>query len=393
MKERDQGAMDIVVFGSFGPTGGVQKCLALMIPHWVRLGFRVELVLFRGGQLFQEDELAGLVTVVSIPTRRKLATVILLARYLRHRRPRVVLSSARIANLINVAANLLVGNRRKAVVCVTSPPGRSGSEVGRWSRRRRAKQRWMKWLYPYTRGIIAISEGVKEELVGLVGLPEENIEVVYNGVLSPAIRNRAMEPTGHPWLTDVDAPVILSAGRLAREKDYSTLIRAFARLRLERSARLLILGEGPERAALQDLVDQLDLGDSVALPGYKGNPYAYMVGAHLFVMSSLWEGFGNVIAEALCLGTPVVATNCPVGPREILGDGQWGRLVEPGDVAGLAATMRASLDEARFRSPALVRHCKRFEADYAAMEYLRVMGLMPVGPAANGTVTTEEKTP
>lgn len=379
MNGNGAGPVDITVFGSFAPAGGVQNRLALMIPHWVRHGLTVEVVVFRGGQLFHARELEDLVSVRSIPARHKLVVMAGLARYLLHRRPRVVLSSARIPNVINLAAHLLA-RREGAVVCVTNPPGRSGAESARWYKQRRAKLRWIRWLYPHARGIIAISEGVKRDLVALTGLPGERIEVVYNGILSPVVRARAAEPVEHPWFDDGAIPVLVSAGRLAPQKDYPTLIRAFARLRRDRAARLLILGEGPDRRLLEDLVKTLDLSESIHLPGHVQNPYGYMVRAAAFVMASRWEGFGNVIAEALCLGTPVVATDCPGGPREILGDGRWGHLVPPGDETALAAAMAASLREGRSGpAPALTDHCARFEARRAALEYLRVMGFKAKG--------------
>ena len=368
------------MFGSFAPAGGVQNRLAHMIPHWVGRGLRVEVVTFRGGELFHRERIGDLVSFHALPARRKTGAVVGLAAYLRRRRPRVVLSCARIPNLINIAAGLLAGGGRRAVVCVTNPPGRSGRESSRWLRRRRRKLRWMRWLYPHARGIIAISEGVKTDLVRLVGLPADRVRVVYNGVLNPLVEKGAAAPPPHPWLEDGAVPVVLSAGRLARQKDYPTLMRAFARLGSGRPARLLVIGEGPERGALERLAEELGITASVRLAGHVENPYAYMAHADLFVMASRWEGFGNVIAEALCLGTPVVATTCPGGPSEILAEGRYGRLVAPGDAAALAAAMAEALDEGRAGAPAgLADHCARFRAGHAALEYLRVMGLAVEG--------------
>jgi len=378
-KERVE-AVDIALFGSFAPKGGVQNRLAMMIPHWVQRGLRVEIVVFRDGQLFYPDVLAPLVTLHRLSAQTKLGAAIGLARYLRLRQPRVTLTSARIPNLISLSANLLAGRRGRAVVCVTNPPGRSGAETPQWRRRRRGKLRWMRWLYPSADAVVAISEGVKADLVRLAGLSAERVRVIYNGVLTPEVLRKAETPLAHPWFNDPATPVVVSAGRLSLQKDFAGLIRAFAKLRARRAARLVILGEGPERQGLQDLAQSLGVAVDCQLPGYTENPYAYMARAQVFVLSSVWEGFGNVVAEALCLGTPVVATACPGGPREILGEGRWGRLVAPGDAQALADAMEKALGEQRTDAPApsRERHCRRFSAEYAAAEYLRVMGLSEV---------------
>jgi glycosyltransferase involved in cell wall biosynthesis len=136
----------------------------------------------------------------------------------------------------------------------------------------------------------------------------------------------------------------LAVGRLGRVKDYPTLIRAFAKLRENREVRLVILGEGNERSRLESLVRELKLQDCVKMPGYVSNPFAYMARASLFALTSLREGLSNVLVEALYCGCPAVATDCPVGPREVLRGGEYGRLVPVGDDNALAQAMLESLD-------------------------------------------------
>ena len=161
--------------------------------------------------------------------------------------------------------------------------------------------------------------------------------------------------------------MIMGAGRLAKQKDFATLIRAFARVRQQRPARLLILGEGEERQRLEALAGELGIRQDVSLPGYEQNPYKFMSKAALFVLSSAWEGFGNVLVEALASGARVLATDCRDGPREILEAVGQGRLVQVGDSEAMAREMLASLDE--MRVPASAGALRAFTLDYVVDQY------------------------
>jgi glycosyltransferase involved in cell wall biosynthesis len=182
------------------------------------------------------------------------------------------------------------------------------------------------------------------------------------------------ERPAHPWLTAGGPPVVLGVGRLTAQKDFATLIGAFALVRKRRSARLLIIGEGEERARLLGLVSLLGLRDSVDLPGFEPNPLPSMRAAHLLVMSSTWEGFGNVLVEALYCGTPVVSTDCPHGPREILADGDYGRLVPVRDREALAVAILDTLDEAPDRQK-LQRRAADFSVERSGDRYRETLGL------------------
>jgi glycosyltransferase involved in cell wall biosynthesis len=192
--------------------------------------------------------------------------------------------------------------------------------------------------------IVAVSEGVADDLVSEVGLPRSAIRVIYNPVVTPELAARAEEPLVHPWLVPGSAPVLLAAGRLSAQKDFPTLLRAFARVRAARPARLIILGEGELRAQLEAQAVALGLGEDVQFPGFVENPYAYMRRAGVFVLSSAWEGFGIVLVEAMACGAPVVSTDCPVGPAEILEGGRYGPLVPIGDDGALAHAILSALD-------------------------------------------------
>jgi glycosyltransferase involved in cell wall biosynthesis len=195
--------------------------------------------------------------------------------------------------------------------------------------------------------------------------------VVYNPVITPEIMALARQTPDHPWFAAGGPPVILAVGRLTPQKDFPTLLRAFAEVRRRRPARLLILGEGEERAALEALGADLGVAADVALPGFRENAMAYMAGSALFVLSSAWEGLPTVLIEALAAGTRVVSTDCPSGPREILQDGRLGSLVPVGDVAALADAMTAAL--ARPAAPAPAEALTPFTRDAAVDHYLRLI--------------------
>jgi glycosyltransferase involved in cell wall biosynthesis len=168
--------------------------------------------------------------------------------------------------------------------------------------------------------------------------------VIYNPIITESILAQAKQPVEHPWFQSGLPPVILGVGRLAPQKDFATLLRAFALVRQQRAARLLILGEGPERQRLEALAAELRIDKDVSLAGYDQNPYRFMSKASVFVLSSAWEGFGNVLVEALAVGAPVVATDCRDGPREILTSAGQGRLAPVGDSATLAKEIVATID-------------------------------------------------
>ena len=192
----------------------------------------------------------------------------------------------------------------------------------------------MQRTYLHADAIVAVSNGVADDLANVVGLPRECVTTIYNPTVHPQLLALAQARLEHPWFAAGAPPVVLGVGRLGKSKDFPTLIKAFARLRTERPARLLILGGTDKvskwdesRDQLMALAAELGVVDDVSLPGFVANPFAYMTRAAVFVLSSQYEGFPNVLVEALACGCPVVSTDCPSGPSEILDKGKYGRLV------------------------------------------------------------------
>jgi glycosyltransferase involved in cell wall biosynthesis len=260
-----------------------------------------------------------------------------LARYLRSEGPEVLLSGGNYPNFAAVAGRWLGRSSTRVVLSHHSDLSR---EAG--------KKPFVRWtvrhLYPRCDRVVTVSQGVADELVDKGGVPASRITTIYNPVVSPEIRSRLGEEVDHPWLQPGQPPVVLGIGRLHAQKDFPTLLRAFARIREQREAKLLILGVGKHerhRNALLALGADLGIEQDMDLPGFLPHPFAIMARASVFVLSSAWEGLPTALIEAMACGCPVASTNCASGPAEILDQGKYGPLVPVGDDAALA---RAALE-------------------------------------------------
>jgi glycosyltransferase involved in cell wall biosynthesis len=313
-----------------------------LVRGFVDLGRQIDLVVMRA----EGPHLGGLpaeVRLVRLGVRHSLLAPPALARYLRRARPRALLAAKDRAGRAAVLARALAGTETRIVL-------RLGTNLSTAMAGRPAIARWLRYwpirrLYPRVDQIVAVSQGVAEDTAQIARLPADRIRVIRNPVITPALLALARAPCPHPWLEAGEPPVILGMGRLQRQKDFPTLVRALAQVRQDRPCRLLILGEGSGRARLEALVSELGIEAHVDLPGFQPNPFPYLARAALFVLSSAWEGSPNALTEAMALGTPVVSTDCPSGPRELLNGGRFGPLVPVGDVAGLARAIAATLDE------------------------------------------------
>lgn len=210
--------------------------------------------------------------------------------------------------------------------------------------RSRRKIRRARMSYPYADAAVGISLGVSSELREVCGVSSGRIHTIYNPAVPDDLPLKVRETPEHPWYREPGPPLIVSIGRLHRQKDFPTLLTAFARLLERRPARLLVLGKGPQLSELLKLTGELGISKHVDFPGFVDNPYAFLARARLFVQSSRHEGFGNVLVEAMACGCPVVSTDCPSGPREILEGGRWGQLVAVGDSVALAEAMVRAME-------------------------------------------------
>lgn len=219
---------------------------------------------------------------------------------------------------------------------------------------------------------MAVSRGAADDLIRTAGVPARLVRVIYNPVITLQLKSLAAEPVDHPWFAAGQPAVVLGIGRLTQQKQFAVLIGAFAVLRQNVDCRLAILGEGEDRNALEGLVRDLGLTESVALLGFVKNPFSYLLRSSLFVLSSAWEALPTVLIESLWLGVPVVATDCPSGPDEILHGGRYGKLAPPGDVEALARAMQDALGAERCTVPESI--FKPFSIEVAVNEYIRLIG-------------------
>lgn len=351
--------------------GGAERTAVTLLGHLAERGASVDLVLFAAEGPYLREVPAS-VEVVDLGAGRARRALPGLVRYLRRRRPEALLAVLDRTIVLSLIAAFLGRVPVRVVGRVGSTMSLASAGSDRWQDRLRPSL--ARILYGRCDEIVAISHGVARDLVERIGLPGSRIRVVHNPVDVGGLARRAEGGTGHPWFACDGPPVVLGMGRLTRQKDFPTLVRAFARVRRRRPARLVILGEGEERGPLEDLARAEGVEGDVDLPGFVEDPAPYLGRAGVFVLSSAWEGFGNVLVEALAVGTPVVATDCESGPREILADGRWGRLVEVGDADAMADAVVAALEE-EADADALRGRARDFAPDVVLPGYLRALGL------------------
>ena len=349
--------------------GGVQRSMLLLAEGFLQNGFQVDLVVGQAKGPFLTQVPAG-VRLIDLRVRHMRAALPGLVHYLRNSSPAALLSSQTHANILAVAARCLANRKMRLVLCEHNDMASVVRAPGAGSNRLRPL--FARVFYPLADGVVAVSVGTADSLSAMTGLPRQSIRVFYNPLIPPDLETRKQAPCSHPWLAAGQPPVLLAVGRLAPQKDFPCLLRAFSIMRKRQEIRLLILGEGPERPSLESLVNELGLQTNVDMPGFVENVFACMARASIFVLSSAWEGFGNVLVEAMACGVPVVATNCPSGPAEILEGGRHGRLVPVGDPIALAEALQATLASAPGIESARER-ANQFTIERAVQDYLSLL--------------------
>jgi glycosyltransferase involved in cell wall biosynthesis len=378
--------------------GGAERMMVTLAGALHEMGHRVDLVLGRAVGNFLDEVHPG-VRVVDLGARtiltalpallrfpadgvhmlpaflppappRVLGSIPALARYLRAERPEAMLSALNYSNLAAVWA------RRLADVPTHLALSERNTLSVRASRSRerslRALPAMIRRFYPWADAVSAVSDGVADDLSRIAGIPRASIVTTWNPVVSPALAEAAAQPLDHAWFRPGEPPVVLAAGKLRPQKDFTTLIDAFAKLRAKRPARLVILGEGPEQGRLRVRARRLDVSVDVAFEGFVPNPFAFMARAAAFALSSAWEGLPSVLIQAMACGCPVVSTDCPSGPSEILEGGVHGPLVPVGDADALASAILRLLDAPPDRN-GLRRRAEAFSVERVAERYLAAM--------------------
>lgn len=320
--------------------GGAERIMLTLAAGLSARGVGVDLVLATATGEYM-DRIPEGVRLVDLGTTRPLTAVLALARYLRAQHPRALLTTILSANLAAFLAHWLSGAATRLVVRESST---LSADLTRMTPLNRILTPWLIARgFARAHAFVAPSRSAADDLAKTVGIPREAIEVIYNPVMSDSLREHARQPTVHPWLQGGEVPVIVGMGRLTWQKDFATLIRAFDLVRRAMPARLIIMGEGEDRGELEALCHVLGVAEDVDLPGFVDNPYAFLSRAQLFVLSSRWEGLPGALIEALACGAPVVSTDCPSGPREILDNGASGQLVGVGDAQAMATAILRAL--------------------------------------------------
>lgn len=364
----------IAVFFATSGRSGVDRLLGNLLPEIARRGHGVDLLRVRrhGPRL---EEVPEGVRVVDLGAAHAATALPALVRYLRRERPAVLFSGKDRVNRVAFLARKLAGVEVRQVF-------RYGTTPSIALPRRPWPERWLQArslprLYGRAHRVLVPSEGVRRDLIRTFGVPPERVRTVASPVIGSSLLTESRPRPGHPWFRAGEPPVVLGVGELSRRKDFATLVRAFACLRDRRECRLVLAGQGKERPHLQALARELGVAEDVDLVGFQPDPYGFMAHSAALALTSRWEGLGFVLIEAMALGTPVAATDCPSGPRELLDEGRLGPLVEVGDWRGLAAALEGILADPPDRE-SLRQAAARYEIGAATDDYLRE--LAPAGP-------------
>lgn len=369
--------------------GGIQRVALNLLKEMVkRDDISLDLVVASASgsyleQIPSEVRVIDLHTNISFRTKSLIRLVPAIANYLRQEKPDVLLSHLPYVNSLAVIAKLLSLIPVKLILIEHTFPYNKAIELESYAARNN-QQKWqllttlmpiiMRRVYPLANEVVTVSQGMARELEQYLKLKPNSIQVIYNPVIDDSLYLKFNAPLEHPWFQPNQPPVFVAVGRLAAQKDYVTLLRAFAQFREQHPGRLLILGEGELRSQLENLVSELSLENDVYLPGFVSNPYAYMSRASALVLSSVWEGLPTVLIEAMSCGCQIISTKCPHGPDEILEQGKYGWIVPVQDATALSKAMKQALEIPK--NPDHLKHrSQQFKAEQAVSAYLNLISL------------------
>lgn len=343
-----------------------EKVVINLLKGMVRKDVYLDLVVAtkKGGYV---NQVPKQVRIISLESRGAFKAILPLSQYLREHQPDTLISHMSYTNAIAVLAKLLAQEKTRLVLVEDNTLFAQKSK----SLQRKFFSILMKLLYRYADAIVGVSQATARDLESRLGLRTGKVKTIYNPVVDSRLIFQANESFNHPWFQKGTPPVFLAMGRLTQQKDFATLIKAFSILRSNKVARLMIIGEGELRGELEHLIEKLGIAKDVAISGFVKNPYVYMKNASAFVMSSRWEGLGNVLIEAMACGCPVISTDCPYGPREILAAGKYGILVPIEDVFTLSYAMSKVL-ETPIRTELLIRRANYFSVRRSVSKYLAI---------------------
>jgi glycosyltransferase involved in cell wall biosynthesis len=348
--------------------GGAERVAVNLANCFSQRGYLVDMILLSARGDFLDDLLPE-IRVVDLKARRMRGALMPLIHYLRNERPIALLANMwPITSISMLACKLAMADTRLVVVEHTT-----------WSRSEICKSKFKRWqvstlmhyTFPFVDCIVAVSEGAADDLASFADLNRNNIKVIYNPIVGNC-KGIAKEHSPHVAGWSDSNYRVLAVGKLKVVKDFSTLLNAFLQVLTRLDAKLLILGDGECRAALELQIKQLGIEGKVFMPGFVKDIAPFYQQADLFVLSSISEGLPTVIIEAIAAGTPVVSTDCPTGPREILSHGKFGDLVPVRNSEALALAIVQSLNTPHNRT-ALIARAQDFSIDKAAEKYIALL--------------------
>ena len=363
---------DIIFYTRSLHNGGVDRVVFNLAEEFVARGLAVAIVVDMDNRFSPfRNLLPEGVGYEVLEARGPLARLLKLRALIRRERPRAVMcASFGFPNIFAVLVRMIAGVKFHLMLTEHCFPSVDSAAPRPWQSRY-----WFfpmaHFAYPHADSIVAVSEGTGDDLARVINIDRSRVQCIYNPIVGPGLLEQSRDAVDHPWFADDAGPVVIAVGRLEPQKNFALLIRAFAKVLETHDGRLLILGDGSEREMLTGLATALGIADRVQLPGFAANPHAYVARASVLVLSSDFESLANVVIEAMAVGTPVIATDCPSGPAEALAGGRYGTLVPVGDEAAMAGAIAAALDQ---RAPPVPpAWLEQFSTRHVADRYLELM--------------------
>lgn len=364
----------ISIVSKFSSYGGISKMMVHLANGMVAANADVDLVI-AGGKVPFPEMIDPRVQLIDLGIKHVYQAIFPLISYLNKSSPDVVLATRHRNITISLIAHHLAKGRKSRKLAIRLSGNLSSAIAGK-----NALGKWMhkfhiRTLYSKADSVIAVSKGVADDFCHLADLPISKVTVVHNPTIPENIHTLSQKFIDHSWFVTRTIPIVIGVGRFTKRKDFATLIKAFALLRQKLSCRLVLVGDGQEKENYLSLAKSLGVLQDIYFPGVTSNPYAYMAKANVLALTSkAAEGSPNVIKEALALGLPVVSTDCPSGPREILDNGKFGELVPMQDHYSLAVALEKTIKSPP--PPAFLKSAvEAYTIDSSTQEYMKAFGL------------------
>lgn len=348
--------------------GGAEKMVINLANYFCKKNIKVDLILMQKNGIFLKT-ISNDIKIINLKSKRALYSIFPLIKYLKNNKPNFLISTLNHINIISLISILFSQVKTKIIIRSVNTFSENLKSL---PKTKRIIQKFLaSILYRFADDIISNSEKSADNLAKTLKLNRKKIKTIYNPTITSEIYKKMEERISHPWLNDKYITII-GVGRLQKVKNFINLIKAIKIINNKIDVKLIILGEGPERKNLENLVKQLNLEKSVDLLGFTENPYTFMYRANIFVLSSNSEGLPNVLIEAMACGTPVVSTNCPSGPSEILDGGKYGKLVPVNNPEALAKAIIETLENP-IESNVLQERASFFSVEKSINEYLKII--------------------